>query len=93
MEVDNSHFDIVRANEQNEDGIDRFDLIIKKHTQEISANGIAVLVHTLYGLELRHCSESARKWREMASKEMIFKLRRIEVSYNSPHTLFKATIP
>ena len=71
----------------------RFDLIIKKHTQGISVNGIVALVHTLYDLEVRYCSESARKWREMTSKEMAFKLRRIEVSYNSPHTLFKAAIP
>ena len=64
--VDKSAFDIVTTNEQNEDGIGQLDLIIKKHTQEISANGIVPLVHTLYGVELRPSAvrvlENGLKW-------------------------------
>ena len=86
--------DIVTTNEQNEDGIGRLDLIIKKHTQEISANGIVPLVHTLYGVGAPSlCSESTRKWPEMASMKMVFKLRRVETSYTSAHTLSKTSIP
>ena len=84
---------IVTTNEQNEDGIGRLDLIIKKHTQEISANGIIPLVHTLYGVGAPSLCSESNAWPEMASMKMVFKLRRAETSYTSAHTLSKASIP
>ena len=94
--VDKGPFDIVTTNEQNEDGIGRLDLIIKEHTQEISANGNVPLVHTMYFVWCGApslCSESTRKWPEMAKMKIVFKLLRAEISYTSARTLSKATIP
>ena len=72
----------------------QLDLIIKKHTQEISVNGIVPLVHTLYGVGAPSlCIESTRKWPEMASMKIVFKLCRAETSYTSAYTLSKASIP